>query len=476
MNENDLRTLLVDRADSAAAAASLPANDRLNAVHGRVRGVRRRRAGFAAVGTAAVVTAAAVALPSSLGGPPTPPEPAGVEQSPVVDPSPALNRINGFPEYDRGGQLLDANVGHLPRRTVEVTVTPQTLDLSFGESCAFRSRVVLRILVNGRFLYGGDCTRQAGGSSVSNIRPRLEEYYGVRVGEPMTVTVRAVKGVRYTGQGPVDEPLPETGEFGIGVYEHTDGGPPEPGDDLRFAQYDHGGQLLETATAPLSAGRVELTFTPSTLRLTTAEACQAARTVYVRIHLAGEPKLHWGGTCSGSGSSSALSAWRKLGVEVGEPATLVMRVVGSGVTGQGPLPRGDGELGLAIYAEVPFEDYPLPSPPSSLAPLRPDFQAVVQRLDADPEDPLAPVEGQLRLRRGMHLATVSRTPGLIRVEVEGVRLTTCTFYDYEANSCGVAYVLDFLRGKGLRAGDVVSVRVVPEHVTGDWAVAFERAV
>lgn len=222
MNENDLRTLLVDRADSAAAAASLPADDRLDAVQGRVRGVRRRRAGLAAVGTAAVVTAAAVALPASLGGSPPPPGPAGVTESPDVDPSPTVSRINGFLEYDQGGRLLGAEVGRLPRRTVEVTVTPQTLNLSFGESCAFRSRVVLRVLVNGRFLYGGDCTRQAGDSSVSRIRPRLDERYGVRVGEPMTVTVRAVKGVRYTRQGPVDRPLPSSGEFGIGVYQGID--------------------------------------------------------------------------------------------------------------------------------------------------------------------------------------------------------------------------------------------------------------
>ncbi len=492
MNEDDLRTLLADRADRAAATAGLPADDRLDAVHGRVRSVRRRRAGLAAGGTAAAVAAAVVVLPLGLGDPQGSPGPAGVNQSPTVDSSPVVNRIDGFPEYDQGYRLFAVDVEDLPRRTVEVTVVPRTLDLRFGESCDFSSTdnslpVELRIQVNGRFLGGSDCLTEDGGAGFSMTESRLETHYGVRVGEPMTVTVRAVKGVRYTDQGPVDQPLPETGEFGIGVYQRIDAGPLKPPDagplkpraDIHFLPYDGGGRLLKSATAPLSAGRVEVTFTPSSLHLSSAEACQSAeRGVYVRIHLAGQPKRHWGGSCSSAsgGSSAAPSAWRELGVEVGEPATLVMRVVGSGVTGQGPVPRGDGELGLAIYEAVPFEDYPLPSPPSSLAPLRPDFQAVIERLDADPQDPLAPVEAQLRLRRVMHLNTVSQTPGFLRVEVEGVRLTTCKFYDYEANSCGVAYVLDFLRERGLRAGDVVRVRVVPQHVTGDWAVAFERAV
>lgn len=73
MNEDDLRTLLADRADRAAATAGLPADDRLDAVHGRVRSVRRRRAGLAAGGTAAAVAAAVVVLPLGLGDPRGPP-------------------------------------------------------------------------------------------------------------------------------------------------------------------------------------------------------------------------------------------------------------------------------------------------------------------------------------------------------------------------------------------------------------------
>ncbi len=338
MNENDLRTLLVDRADREAAAASLPPNDRLDAVHGRVRAVRRRRAGLGAVGTAAVVTAAAVTFPSSLGGSPTtPPEPAGVERSPVVDPSPTVSRINGFPEYDNGGRLL------------------------------------------------------------------------------------------------------------------------------------------ESATAPLSTGRVELTFTPSTLHLSSAEVCRAAQTLYVRMHLTSQPKVHWGGTCSAGGSGASVASWRKLGVEIGEPVTLVMRVVGSGVRGQGPVPRGDGELGLAVYETVPFEDYPLPPRPDQLRPLNLHASSPYPRLAtirAEVADPREPVSRQVRLSAGLTVQAQSQTPGILQVFADGVLVFDAEWYDYHQGVPGSTGLIGELRraGRDVGPGDVVEFRVVPQHVTGDWAV------
>jgi hypothetical protein len=74
---------------------------------------------------------------------------------------------------------------------------------------------------------------------------------------------------------------------------------------------------------------------------------------------------------------------------------------------------------------------------------------------------------------------VAQTPGLLHVRVNGVRVATGEWWDYEMSGFGMygdqggQWKAEF--GLNLRPGQSVTVELVPEHITGAWQVVFTPA-
>ncbi len=203
--EHDLRRTLAEHADLR------PAADFTAQVRGRIRTVRRRRAGATSLLAVAGLAAALVVVVPRLAA--TPHELAT---------APANIKL---PTYDHGGRLA-GSVSFLTseRREASFTFTPTSWDLSWMTQCTPQvlvSDVTVAFFVNGHFAMGSSC----GGSASFDGWPGQGEAtwsrMGVRLGEPTTVTFRVVPRAE-TGTGTpyltrYDGPMPDV-RVAAGIY------------------------------------------------------------------------------------------------------------------------------------------------------------------------------------------------------------------------------------------------------------------
>jgi hypothetical protein len=186
MNLTDLRDVLDERSttDHAEARAHLL----LTGVHDRLA-VRRRRRRTATVAAATVAVTAvglsSVALLKTAGGTPT--------ATPL--PTPTIRMIAGFPEYADGARVIAAREAPRSVSTVSVTFTPTTLNLVFFERC-LADNFSHRYSINGHVFADGD---GSGCSTYRSTPDDLRTTYGVKVGQPATVT--------FTTDGVPTEPI-----------------------------------------------------------------------------------------------------------------------------------------------------------------------------------------------------------------------------------------------------------------------------
>lgn len=253
-----------------------------------------------------------------------------------------------------------------------------------------------------------------------------------------------------------------------------------------FPEYAMGARVVDAVSGVAPTRRVELTMVPTTLDLVIFTSCDGTgqdSSIEHELRVNGRELAE--GTCGGSLRPADVAG---LGVEVGEPATFVMTVTGATrheESGRIAVPVPDGAaFGFAIGERIPFDRYPLPPRPAgTLAPLDllPPYCAPAICADAvvirsDPADPIRPVRRTVSWRTLAQIDMVAQTPGLLHVRVNGVEVTTGEWWDYTMTGSGMYGD----RGQGwkgpfgldLRPDEMVTVEVVPEHVTGAWRVVL----
>jgi hypothetical protein len=68
-------------------------------------------------------------------------------------------------------------------------------------------------------------------------------------------------------------------------------------------------------------------------------------------------------------------------------------------------------------------------------------------------------------------AATSQTPGFLHVAVNGVEVNTAEFWDYSGGGSSFDIEPDIPTGPHLRAGEVVTITITPQYVTGAWEFA-----
>lgn len=192
MRTDELRSLLRDRGDEVHDAG---ATARIDAVHDRVRTVRRRRAAVAGGGVVAAV--AAVALAVVPGGTPSP-GPAEVVPGPGVVDGYSKDGV-GFPADANGRELLGARLGDSGENELWFTVPAPDADpdlqlslVCYGPAADYHA---VSVAINGTFMFGESCDADRptdpsaeGYSAIGEIE---EAFAGLELtpGEPMMVRV-----------------------------------------------------------------------------------------------------------------------------------------------------------------------------------------------------------------------------------------------------------------------------------------------
>ncbi|GHJ49152.1 hypothetical protein Cs7R123_64940 [Catellatospora sp. TT07R-123] len=189
------RALSSLRLDPSLRALPLPAdddvpagNERLAAVRGRI--TQRRRHRLTTLAAACLVVLAAV---------------TGYAVAPRTrSPQDALAAV---PEYRDGRHITARGLAPMTGGTATFSWTPSTLDAWFYPDCATDSEadVMLLLAVNGRPPLMKKCEPYGGLNfgAGSHIPPEdVASRWGVRVGEPATITLTAVPGKDFDAENP----------------------------------------------------------------------------------------------------------------------------------------------------------------------------------------------------------------------------------------------------------------------------------
>ena len=248
-----------------------------------------------------------------------------------------------------------------------------------------------------------------------------------------------------------------------------------------FPEYFEGARVVAAASASLPDTTATLTFVPKTLDLVAFTRCDPPE-VWASLVLP-----DGGYAVGGCGREwGDKEAWAASGIRVGEPTTLVLKARATirsenGRMMDGPLPAS-GTIAVAIAERVPFEEYPLPPRPATLPPLAtaPIGTDVVTTVRNAPDDPLAPRTVEVAWEEILNFSAHLQTPGNLRVLVNGRLLMNCEKWTYTEKSpipkhCDEEFVITDDDNPG-KPGDIVTITVIPEHVTGDWAVRIDRPV
>ncbi|GAA1815980.1 hypothetical protein GCM10009682_41080 [Luedemannella flava] len=292
----------------------------------------------------------------------------------------------------------------------------------------------------------------------------------------VAAAILAIAGGAVALRGPSALPMPPTAttEPSPSPTAKTFAGIPE---------YVEGARVFAAASGELPTTSVKLRFTPTSKRLAIIVRCSVPG-IGAGIELPNSAGI-LGVAC---GADVVLDNVKYHGMKVGEPVTLTLKV---GPTSertettirQLPLPES-GTFSLGVGLPVAFEDFPLPPRPDTLPALpgaRPNTKAkVVKIVRNDPADPRAPVTVTIPWAANLNFDVHQQTPGTVHVSLDGKEFMACEKWDYAPRSaqltekdfsdgCGEERVLGDTDKPG-RPGDTLTVRVRPEHVTGDWEV------
>jgi hypothetical protein len=250
-----------------------------------------------------------------------------------------------------------------------------------------------------------------------------------------------------------------------------------------FPEYANGARVAVAGWNHLPARKIHLKLVPTTNKLVVFSRCNAAYSVVLTAEILINDRPLVSGHCN-SYTRPDLRELADMGVRPGAPMSITMTILGTQLQAGDKEPVSatvpdQGDFGLAVGQRVPFDEYPLPPRPKTLAPLDPRMSFVEDKdtivLKADPADPARPVARAVVWTNAGPIQAFSQTPGFLHVLVDGVEVGTHESWSYElSHTGGIGEPHDGrLTGAPLPpAGRLVTVRVVPEHVTGDWAVVL----
>jgi hypothetical protein len=255
-------------------------------------------------------------------------------------------------------------------------------------------------------------------------------------------------------------------------------------------EYYAGGRVLTAASGELPAGTATLTFVPDALDLMLVTKCSQPD---IYLDLAMPDGAGSGGRGLLCGSTLPLTKetlWVWPGLRVGEPYTLSASQVSppqfvKGPDGEmtvlTPTPTGrPGTISIGIARVVPFKEYRFPPRPAVLPPLA-GAPGTFTTVTSAPGDPLAPQTFEADAHGTLNFFAQMQTPGTLRVKFNGKVFMTCVKWDYEPtrtrptqadadSGCTEERVL----GDNNPRVTHVTITVIPEHVTGDWAVQIDQ--
>ncbi|WP_027346058.1 hypothetical protein [Hamadaea tsunoensis] len=290
----------------------------------------------------------------------------------------------------------------------------------------------------------------------------------------------------------------------IGTPAHrsapTPAATPSPRTINGFPEYASGARVIASGRQAYSAGPLTLTWTPTSTsnEITIFHSCSfhapEGTQLFLKVKLNGRGFA--GFSCSDGGDGSTgrwkVDEWSKYGVVLGTPATLTVTADKAATFRNGPTPGSspiavpdDAVIGVAVGESVAFDEYPLPPRPSVLPSLEipvgthhgDDLRNLDDDLFTSADDVTAPITRQIIWTGSFDLTMGSATPGILRATVDGVEVDTCSFWLYSQQSCGITLTaagpdVGGTTFPGLRekAGQVVTLTITPEHVTGPWGV------
>ncbi|WP_230686867.1 SigE family RNA polymerase sigma factor [Catellatospora vulcania] len=165
--------------------------------------------------------------------------------------------------------------------------------------------------------------------------------------------------------------------------------------------------------------------------------------------------------------------WFDLLTEAGRPAVVSTQVSGVCRNRQirrgemfqqdcapAPMPEG-GTLVLGVGEPVPFAGYPLPAAPKQLLPLEPLYEPLRDAVLLKP----GTQSTTLAWLGSLSVQARAQTPGRLHILVDGKRVQTLDFWDYEQDDASANQP-----ASAFPRGTMVTITVEPEQLAGDWFV------
>jgi hypothetical protein len=198
---------------------------------------------------------------------------------------------------------------------------------------------------------------------------------------------------------------------------------------------------------------------------------------------------------AGPDFNAHYDSWSDVGVRVGKPATFTITVGAEveGRDGQEPsvgAPGASGDVFAGVYLPVPFDQYPFPTRPATLADLdaqrlfmMPDFGDSLGQLDSRSlAAPNGSYSATLTMPKFLDLTVCSVAPGRVRMLVDGQPADNTAFWDWDG-SCylGDAFASDApeppsLNLKNIHSGQKVTVTIITSDFTvPGWRVGFDQS-
>jgi hypothetical protein len=255
-----------------------------------------------------------------------------------------------------------------------------------------------------------------------------------------------------------------------------------------FPEYAGGARIVATANASTGLGIIQVTAVAGDLGFALAQRCDVPADIELQLGWSANGRRLTETSCRGGAPFRPdAAAWRMAGVRPGERVKFTVEIIlaqriataaAPGGADPTPVPVPGGTFAVAVMRRVAFASYPLPPRPAALAPLEqnPGLAADPRAgsdtgtvVDGVPDSPNRPVTIRLLVAPNAPVEMVAQTPGLLLVYVDGRLQVRGEWWDYDQRATGAV-----LR-PGEVANQVVTLRLVPEHMTGDWRMIVHGA-
>lgn len=261
------------------------------------------------------------------------------------------------------------------------------------------------------------------------------------------------------------------------LQRHPSLKPPASSTSHALPDYQYGGRLAGTLALTGRAGEVRsITITPTNWDLTFVGNCDQTPAAEPQLELSiNGHAFMWGGVCGGASSGGELNPaqkWRGLGVQLGKPSTVTLRVTGakpesgsSSPIGSTHAVSGRTSVRVGIYQGVPWAQYPFPERPDVVRrPVEASGPLNGPRLGGQVRVPM-PATGSsqttIAYHRDLIVQGLAWAPGQVDVLVNGRVINRSSTWTYDPTGWEVGLSPDVLTQAKVpvpREGDPITVR------------------